>query len=123
MTVQLTNEPDKFSWALTNSGIFMVRSLYLYLMSGHTVFLRKYIWKMKVPLKIRIFMWFLFREVFLMKDNLARRNWHDCNKCCFCDQDETIQHLFITCPLAKMAWRIVFLAFNISPPTSISNMF
>ena len=74
MTVQLTNEPDKFSWALTNSGIFTVRSLYLDLMSGHTVVLRKFIWKMKVPLKIRIFMWFLFRKVILTKDNLARRN-------------------------------------------------
>ena len=72
--MQLTNEPDKFSWALTNSGIFTVISLYLDFMSGHTIFLRQYIWKMKVPLKIRIFMWFLFRKVILTKDNLARRN-------------------------------------------------
>ena len=48
--MQLTNEPDKFSWALTNSGIFMVRSLYLDLTSGYTVFLKKYIWKMDLTM-------------------------------------------------------------------------
>jgi hypothetical protein len=37
----------------------MVKSMYLDLLDGHTVFLKKYIWKMKVPLKIRIFMWFV----------------------------------------------------------------
>jgi hypothetical protein len=42
-------------------------------MNGHTVFLKKYIWKLKVSLKIRIFMWFLHRKVLLTKDNLAKR--------------------------------------------------
>ena len=121
--VQLTNQRDAFVWKLTNNGVFTVKSLYLDFMSGHTHFLRKYIWKMKVPLKIKIFMWFLFRKVILTKDNLAKRNWNGCRKCCFCDQDETIQHLFISCPFAKMIWRIVFMAFNIHPPTSISNLF
>ena len=88
--VQLMNEQDQFTWSLTNSGKFTVKSLYLDFMSGHANFLRKYIWKMKVPLKIRIFMWFLYRKVILTKDNLARRNWHGCKTCCFCDQDETI---------------------------------
>ena len=68
-------------------------------------------------------MLFLYRKVILTKDNLAKRNWHGCKKWYFCDQDETIQHLFITCPLARMVWRVVFLAFNLIPPTSITNMF
>ncbi|KAL5655443.1 hypothetical protein ACJX0J_034762 [Zea mays] len=29
-----------------------------------------------VPLKIKIFMWYLIRGVVLTKDNLLRRNWH-----------------------------------------------
>jgi hypothetical protein len=32
------------------------------------------IWHMKIPLKIKIFMWYLKREVILTKDNLAQRN-------------------------------------------------
>ena len=123
MDVQLTDQPDNFIWRLTDTGVFTVKSMYLDLMSDHTVFLRKYIWKMKVPLKIKIFMWFLYQKVILTKDNLAKRNWNGSKKCCFCDQDETIQHLFFTCPFAKMIWRIVHMALNISPPTSINNMF
>ena len=34
-------------------------SMYDDLMNGHTRFLRKYLWKLKIPLKIKIFMWLL----------------------------------------------------------------
>jgi hypothetical protein len=123
MNVYLTTQPDTFTWKLTTSGSFTVKSLYLDYMNDHTRFLRKYLWKIKVPLKIRIFMWFLHRRVLLTKDNLAKRNWHGSKKCCFCNQDESIQHLFISCPLAKVVWRIVHMAFNIIPPKNITNLF
>ena len=42
-------------------------------MSGQVSAPRKFIWKMKVPLKIKIFMWFIYRRVILTKDNLDRR--------------------------------------------------
>jgi hypothetical protein len=76
-----------------------------------------------VPLKIRIFMWFLHCKVILTKDNLAKRNWQGNMKCCFCSQDETIQHLFIDCPLAKIVWQMVHMTFNIVHPTNIMNLF
>jgi hypothetical protein len=80
------------------------------------------IWKMKVPQKIRIFMWFLHREVNLTKNNLVKRNWQGNTKCCFCDKDETIQHLFFECPVAQIVWRIVHMNFNIAPLTNITNV-
>jgi hypothetical protein len=123
ITVTLTPEPDKFIWNLNESGLFTVKSMYLDLMNGHTRFLRKYLWKMKIPLKIKIFMWFLHNKVLLTKDNLAKRNWSGCLKCCFCDSNETIDHLFLNCPFAKIVWRMVYFAFNIPAPTSINNMF
>ena len=57
--INLNDENDKFVWKLTDSGSFSVKSMYTDFMNGHTVYLKKYIWKLKVPLKIRIFMWFL----------------------------------------------------------------
>ena len=97
--------------------------MYLDHMSGHTRFLKNYIWKIKVPLKIKIFMWFLHREVILTKDNLAKRNWNG-NKCCsFCDKEETIHHLFFECPFAKVIWRIVHMAFNITPLKNVLHLF
>jgi hypothetical protein len=50
----------------------MVKSMYLDLMNGHTRFLLKYLWKIEIPLKIEIFMWFLNNKVLLTKDNLVK---------------------------------------------------
>jgi hypothetical protein len=97
--------------------------MYLDLMNGHTRFLLKYLWKKKIPLKIKIFLWFLNNKVLIRKDNLAKRNWNGCTKCCFCDSLETVEHLFISCPFARIIWRMVYFTFNISPPTNVTNMF
>jgi hypothetical protein len=113
MAVRLTDDPDNFVWKLTTSGLFTVKSMYADLMNGHTVFLRKYIWKLKVPLKVKIFMWFLYHKVILTKDNLAKRNWNGCKKCAFCDSEESINHLFFHCPFAKLIWRTIHFTFNI----------
>ena len=53
MQVNLTNQKDEFKWGLPNNGVFTVKSLYPDFMSDHTRFLRKYLWKMKVPKKSR----------------------------------------------------------------------
>jgi hypothetical protein len=48
--INLSTQPDTFVWKLTTSGNFTVKSFYLDLMNDHTPFLRKYLWKIKVPL-------------------------------------------------------------------------
>jgi hypothetical protein len=123
MRVQLTAHSNVFKWGLTKSGLYTVKSMYLDCMDDHTKYLQKHLWKIKVPLNIRIFMLFLHRRVLLTKDNLAKRKWQGSQTCCFCDQKEAVQHLFISCPLAKMVWRIVHMTFSIIPPTSIANLF
>ena len=92
-------------------------------MNGHTRYLLKYLWKLKIPLKIKIFLWFLCRKELLTKDNLIKRNWTGCKKCVFCHQEESVEHLFISCPLARDIWRLVHFTFSIYPPSSVSNMF
>jgi hypothetical protein len=120
--VTLSEEKDIFVWKLTTSGSFTVKSMYEDYMNGHTIYLRKYIWKLKIPLKVKIFMWFLHRKVILIKDNLAHRNWNGCMKCAFCDSSESINHLFFDCPFAKLIWRVIQFTFNIVPPTNVTNM-
>jgi hypothetical protein len=41
MNVHLSNEPDRFKWHLTTTGLFSVKSMYADIMNGHTVFLKK----------------------------------------------------------------------------------
>jgi hypothetical protein len=53
MLVNLIEDLDIFVWKLNTSGTFSVKSMYADIKNGHTIFLRKYIWKIKVSLKIR----------------------------------------------------------------------
>ena len=62
--VQLVSGSDTFRWNLTKSGSFTVRSLYLHLLDRQPPFRHKMIWKLKIPLKIKIFLCFLQRGYF-----------------------------------------------------------
>ena len=103
--------------------MFTVKSFYRALISKFQVPIRNLFWLIKIPLKVQIFLWYLKRGVVLTKDNLLKRNWRGNKQCCFCIKDETIQHLFIDCPVARLAWWVVRCVFNLTPPVSIENMF
>ena len=81
------------------------------------------LWQIKIPTRIKIFLWYLKRGVILTKDNLARRNWNGDKSCCFCHSTETIHHLFFECAYAKFLWRAVHLLFGIAPPLNIDDLF
>jgi hypothetical protein len=78
-----------------------------------------YLWKIKIQLKIKVFLWLLYREAILTKDNLVKRNWHENEMCSFCNNYETIQHLFFNCELAKFIWRVIHLVSGLPPPNNI----
>jgi hypothetical protein len=92
---------DFFSRGLTKSGLFSIKSMYIDYMDDHTKYLHKYLWKIKVLLKIKVFMWFLNKNILLTKDNLIKRKWQGNEKCYFYNQKETIQHLFISMFFSK----------------------
>ena len=97
----------------------MVKSIYMDQINPRSIPRSLHIWKIKVSLRIKTFMWFVHKQVILTKEKLIKRRWVGSARCCFCDRDETIQHLFIDCPLAKLLWRTIHIAFNIIPPVSI----
>ena len=101
-SVNLTQGRDVFRWNLTTSGSYTIDSMYRALSHSEAPLNNnKLIWKSKMPLKNKIFMWYLRRGVVLTKDNLARRNWQGSKKCSFCTHDETIKHLFFQCIVAR----------------------
>jgi hypothetical protein len=61
----------------------------------------KIIWKLKVPLKIKIFLWCMQQGVILTKDNLSKKFWKGNLICCFCNSNETINHILFNCHHAK----------------------
>ena len=96
--------------------------MYQKLINQQVPFRHKYIWKLKIPLKIKIFLWYLLKGVLLTKDNLAKKNWDGSHKYYFCNCNETIQHLFFDCHHAKILWRVVAVATGLPPPSSVAHM-
>jgi hypothetical protein len=86
---ELTGEKDVFVWGLHSSGTFSVKSMYAALINNG-VRVSQDLWQIKIPSRIKIFLWYLKRGVILTKDNLARQNWNGDKKCCFCHHPETI---------------------------------
>ena len=123
MEINLSDVPDIIHWILSVLGVFSVKSMYIDLINTRPIPRSVHIWKIKVPLKIKVFMWFVHKGVILTKNNFVKRSWEGSKRCCFCDQNETIEHLLIKCLIAKLLWRTIHVAFNITPPTSISPFF
>src|SRR3954469_18676454 len=78
---------------------------------------------MKIPLKIKVFAWYLRKGIILMKDNLVKRNWQGSKKCVSCAHDETIKHVFFTCEVACSIWSAIQMASNLYQPTSVVYIF
>lgn len=123
MNTQLMDRRDIFRWSLSQDGRFTVSSMYKMLIAPNVTRHKHIIWKLKIPLKIKIFMWYLVKGVVLTKDNLAKQQWNGSLKCAFCDFDESINHLLFDCQMSRFIWRIVQISFNISPPKSINHIF
>ena len=109
-------------WNLHKSGAFTVNSMYRHLVNNSFKATQE-IQHMKIPLKIKIFMWYLKRGVILTKDSLARRNWNGNKTCCFCSKPETIQHLFVECHYAKFLLHAIHLVLGIPPPVNIEYLY
>jgi hypothetical protein len=121
--IRLNNVRDKFVWDLLQIGNFTVNSMYKALIADTHVIHNMMLWKLKIPLMIKIFMWYLKHRLILTKDNLVRQNWSGNKMCVFYSHPETIQHLFFDCHFARFLWRAVQITFNIDTPTSIADLF
>ena len=64
----------------------------------------------KLPLKIKIFMWLVEKNSILTRDNLTRRGWHRDKRCNFCLENESVNHLFFDCSMARYIWSLVAYA-------------
>jgi len=98
LPVNLNNDKDIFIWHIKKNGKFSTQSMYREIMKREKLSGKEMFWKAKLPLKIKIFLWYLKRGVILTKDNLLKRIWKGDPKCDFCGLDENIQHLFFQLP-------------------------
>lgn len=79
----------------------------------------KTIWSVRCPLKIRVFLWLIEKNVLLTWDNLQRRGWVGPSICTLCgNEEETIKHITLRCDSVRSLW---LLCTDYSPAPSPHN--
>ena len=109
----LTQEKDKWCYIWGND---FFSSVQIYKrMIGHTQIHQTYgwLWKSTCRQHHKVFFWLLLKDRLTTRDILGRKNMDlPTYNCPFCDQRETISHLFIHCYKAKICWASIGLTTN-----------
>jgi hypothetical protein len=104
---KLSDGRDRCTWLLEKSGNFSMKSMYIALKTKNSVCEFKYCWKVRIPLRVKVFIWLVFKKSILTRDNLLKRGWEVNDKCCFCCEKETLDHMLFKCPVTRYTWSIV----------------
>lgn len=103
--IVLSDSPDSVYWGLENSKMFTTKSLYRFLSSsGVSSRVAGCIWKSRLPLKIKFFLWQIFNNKLQVAKSLVKRGRKGSSKCCLCSCLEDINHILFKCHLAKLVW-------------------
>ena len=87
-------------------------SAYYHLLVGHSeqFFPWKSIWKQKIPSRVAFFVWTTALGKCLTIDNLRKRKVCILDWCYLCKcNSETVDHLFLHCPIALELWDMVLV--------------
>jgi hypothetical protein len=108
-TIQFTDDDDDaLVWKFTSDGIYTSQSLYKVInFRGITPVHIPKIWDLHVPPRVQFFLWLLGKNKVLTRDNLAKRQKVEDSTCLFCKENESSQHLFFDCVVAKKMWRMI----------------
>ncbi|KAK1293019.1 hypothetical protein QJS10_CPB17g00832 [Acorus calamus] len=104
---------DKLYWGGNKSEIYSVKSGYRWWMRNSpgitTMFIKTpTIWKWKIPLKVKIFLWLALQQRILTKTYRAKWRPEEDTTCVMCHNDpETTEHLLCTCLAMALVWRRV----------------
>jgi hypothetical protein len=117
--VSLSQTPDTVKWILEKSGLFSIASLYRELMFLGVV--NKWmmcIWRVKLPLKVKIFLWQVCNDKIQLAEQLKAKYWNGPLECKLCGEIESTSHIFLECVVAMFSWRLVSDVVGWSSPPS-----
>lgn len=112
-----SSQQDKMKWGSSKSGMYSVKAGYADMCSNNmliNLWTWKLVWKTTLPSKVCWFSWFILSDACLMRDNLSKRGLQLDNKCFICQSNsESINHLFLHCPVASDIWHMFFNIFGL----------
>ena len=111
---------DRIAWVHTNNGQYTVKSGYFEWCKTQTASdgaVRSEgwnkIWRLKIPHKIKVFLWRFCRNSLPVRNLLRSRGVLIPLACSMCEGDiELMNHLFLDCNFAKECWLEVNLNFS-----------
>ena len=115
----LNGECDSLKWELNASGIFTTKSTFLNLTKRFPIafVLVCTIWKIKVPKKVKFFLWSLSYRSLNTHDKLQRKLHYatlNPSMCCLCFRnEETLDQLFLHCEFVMKGWSFLFRILNL----------
>ena len=62
------------------------------------------VWRLRIPSRVHVFLWFLSKSKILTRDNVAKRQALVDTTCLSCSDFESVHHLFFDCVVAKQMW-------------------
>lgn len=97
---------DVPKWRFNALGIYTVKSLYKFLNHGGILpTVIPDLWKIKIPLKIRVFLWLVCNNKVLTRVNLVRRGWSGSTDYVFFRKEKITRDLFLKCTYIKEIWK------------------
>ena len=100
--VNYNDDCDAIVWSFADSNSFSVLAVYKTIsFRGVQPVYAPSIWGLNVPPHIHIFLWLLSNNKTLIRTNLAKRRHVEDVSCLFCNEPETVNHLFFDCCVAK----------------------
>ena len=93
--IQPTNNPDRVIWKLEKKGHYTTKSMYRFITFGGVIDRRfRKIWKNRMPLKLRVFVWQALHNRLQTGVVLKKMKWKGDDKCPLCNKPETVDHIF-----------------------------
>jgi hypothetical protein len=106
--VECVDEDDSIICQYNSSGKYSVQTLYAIINNrGVRQVFTPVVWKVSVPSRLHIFLWLVTNNKVLSRDNLAKRKNMEDMRCLFCDEPESVKHLFFNCCVARITWECV----------------
>ncbi|CAL1389644.1 unnamed protein product [Linum trigynum] len=110
-----SGEADELIWQHSSNGEYTVKEGYRVWLeqsmaqkgvqgSSEGGFWKK-LWSMKVPPKVRHFLWKFANDILPTGDRVSRKSDRWSEKCPFCDDRETQLHAFVECAWGSRIWR------------------
>ncbi|XP_004306074.1 PREDICTED: putative ribonuclease H protein At1g65750-like [Fragaria vesca subsp. vesca] len=113
---------DTLIWGATANGKFFVKSAYnsLFDMSAPLNPQWNYIWRMKIPPKLKTFLWTFLHKKLLTNMQRVTRGFTASALCPICQSaDESFLHLFRDCPRSVLIWNAFVKPGSISQSFSL----